>query len=348
MSFVVAGRRVGEGHPLFVIAEIGLNHGGDPERALALVDAAAASGASAVKLQTLDATLLVAPSCPAPMHVQASSLADFFGRFELDEDAHRRVASRAHSLGLAFISTPFYEDAVGLLCDAGCDALKIASGDITHFRLIEIAARSGRPLILSTGMSALDEIRSAIQCAREAGARDLAVLHCVSAYPTPSASANLGAIATLARALEVPVGLSDHGTDPLAAALTVALGGAIYERHFVERFDADAVDRAVSSSPEELADSIRLAGRAALLLGDGIKHCLDAERGNLEASRRGVYAARDLACGDALDGRDLVMLRPAAGISAHRWRDVVGRRLRADVPAGAPIPPAALDPPFES
>jgi sialic acid synthase SpsE len=311
-----------------------------------MVDAAARARVSAVKLQTLDAHLLVAPSCPAPMHVEAASLADFFSRFELDVDAHRLVAARAHQHGLAFLSTPFHEGAVRLLCEVGCDALKIASGDLTHLRLIETAATTGLPLIISTGLSSIDEVALALACARDSGARDVALLHCVSAYPTPRDSANLAAIATLAARLQVPVGLSDHGADALAPALTLALGGSIYERHFVARFEDDAVDRAVSSCAEEFADIVSLAARVQALLGHGRKECLPAEAGNLTASRRGVYACRDLAAGTLLGEADLQMLRPLSEVPAQRWRELLGRRLREPVAAGAAIPATALEPPI--
>jgi sialic acid synthase SpsE len=345
-SLTIAGRRVAADAPVFAIAEIGLNHGGDVKRALAMVDAAARAGASAVKLQTLVADRLVAASCPAPAHVSATSLVEFFSRFELDGEAHRLVGARAHALGLAFLSTPFDEAAVAMLQDAGCDALKIASGDATHHRLIATAARTGLPLIVSTGMCSMDDVRAALECAREHGAREVAVLHCVSAYPTPAASANLGAIATLAREFGVTVGLSDHGTDPLAPALAVALGAAIYERHFVIAGRDEAIDRAVSSTADEFADVVRVAARVRGLLGDGRKRCLPIEAANLTPSRRGVYASRDLAAGAVLGEGDVQMLRPLTDLPARRWREVIGRRLRTPLAAGAAIPATALDPPL--
>ena len=215
-----------------------------------------------------------------------------------------------------------------MLQDVGCDALKIASGDATHHRLIATAARTGLPLIVSTGMCSLEDVRAALDCAREHGAREIAVLHCVSAYPTPAASANLGAITTLAREFGVVVGLSDHGTDPLAPALAVALGAALYERHFVIAGEDAAIDRAVSSTADEFADVVRVAARAQRLLGDGRKRCLPVEAANLTPSRRGVYASRDLAAGAVLEDADLQMLRPLTDLPAHRWRELIGRRLR--------------------
>lgn len=337
MRFEIAGRPVGSGHPMFVIAEIGLNHGGSLERACALVDAAAAAGASAVKLQTLHADGLVAAQCPAPAHVAARSLRDFFRRFELDEAAHRVVAGRARAHGLAFMSTPFDDRAVDLLERVGVDAWKIASGDLTHRRLIERVARTGLPLVLSTGMSSLDEVRRAVDWAADAGARDIAVLHCVSAYPVPLGQENLAAIATLARATGRPVGLSDHGTFGNAIVVAAALGASVYERHIVEGAESDAIDRPVSSTPGELRAAVEAAERTRLALGDGTKRCLDAEAPNVVPSRRGLHAVRALARGEVLREGDLMALRPALGVPASEIDQVVGRVLVRDVAPGEAI-----------
>jgi len=149
----IGGRRIGRSDPLFAIAEIGLNHGGSVDRALALVDAAAAAGATAIKLQTLDAAGLVAPGAPAPAHVPVESIREFLARFELDEAAHGRLIERARSRGLAVIATPLCEDAVDMLDRLGVDAFKIASGDVTWTQLIARCARTRKPLVISTGMS---------------------------------------------------------------------------------------------------------------------------------------------------------------------------------------------------
>lgn len=337
MTCEIAGRRVGPGQPMFVIAEIGLNHGGSPDLACALVDAAAAAGASAVKLQTLHADGLVAARCPAPAHVAAASLRDFFRTFELDEAAHRVVAARARAHGLAFMSTPFDDRAVDLLERVGVDAWKVASGDLTHRRLIERVARTGLPIVLSTGMSSLDEVRRAVDWAADAGARDIAVLHCVSAYPVPEGQENLAAVATLARATGRPTGLSDHGTFSHAIVVAASLGASIYERHIVDRAASTAIDRAVSSTPDELRAAIAAAERARLALGDGTKRCLDAEAPNLVPSRRALHAARTLARGEVLLEADLIALRPAQGIPASEIDRLVGGVLLRDLAAGEAI-----------
>ncbi len=329
------GRRVaGEGAPLFVVAEIGLNHDGSVERALSLVDAAAAAGASAVKLQTLDAAALVAPGAPAPQHLEAASMVEFFRRYELDEAAHVRVAARARERGLAVMATPLSEDAVDLLERVGIDAYKIASGDITWERLICKAAATGKPVVISTGMSTLPEVQRAVSWATRAGAAGVAVLHCVSAYPVPKGSENLRAIATLGMACGAIVGLSDHGADGFAAPLAVAMGAAIYERHLVLAADDDSVDADVSSTPGELAAIVRAAARAAAALGTGAKVCLPAERPNRDGSRRALYARRRVLAGQVVSAADVIALRPAFGLGAERLTELVGQRLTRDVDGG--------------
>ena len=337
MRLDIGGRPIGPEVPLFVIAEIGLNHGGSLDRALALVDAAAAAGASAVKLQTFCADRLLAPSGPAPAHLAPSSTLELFRALELDEGAHRAIARQARSRGLAFLSTPFDETSVELLERVGCDAYKISSGDLTHLRLIRRAARTGKPLVISTGMGEMPEIAAAVEAARAAGADTVALLHCVSAYPVPAGGQNLRALQTLARAFDLPVGLSDHGQDRVDLAVAVALGAVLYEKHLMADGDDGAVDAAVSATPAGLSALVELADRTRRTLGDGRKTCLPIEVVNRTASRRGLYAARHLRAGELVDGKALIALRPAVGLDVRAWPTVMGQRVIRDIRAGAPL-----------
>jgi sialic acid synthase SpsE len=338
----IAGRPLGPHAPVFAIAEIGLNHNGDVSQALRMVDAAAQAGASAIKLQTLFADRLVAPSCPPPAHVAASSLREFFAGFELDVDAHRAVVARARQHGLAVMSTPFAEDAVPMLESLELDAYKIASGDLTYDGLIAAVARTGKPVVLSTGMATLDEAARAVRVARLAGADRLAVLHCVSAYPTPPGSENLRAIETLASALGVPVGLSDHsGGGIVTAVAAVALGACVYERH-VMMPGAEAIDAAVSSTPEQFAAIVAAMEQTRVALGDGRKRCLPAEAPNLVPSRRGLYATRHLRAGDRVTPGDVIALRPAAAVGPADLTHLIGAVLARDIGAGQPFDAADL------
>ena len=337
----IGGRSIGIEHPVFVIAEIGLNHSGSLDRALAMVDAAAWAGASAVKLQTLEAESLVAATCPAPAHVRAASLRDFFATFELDIDAHRAIVKRARDRNLAVMSTPFSIDLVSMLRDLGLDAFKIASGDVTFDGLIGAAAETHRPMVLSTGMASLLEVGRALDIARVHGATDIAALHCVSAYPTPPESQNLRAITTLERYLRVPVGLSDHSAGAQAAVAAVALGACVYERHLVLEDDMEAIDRPVSSTPSELKQLIATLEITRRSLGDGRKVCQPAEKPNQMASRRGLYATRALKAGTRLSEDDIVALRPATSLTPAACYTLIGSILLRDVAAGAPF--AATD-----
>jgi N-acetylneuraminate synthase/N,N'-diacetyllegionaminate synthase len=343
----IGTRAIGGAAPLFVIAEIGLNHDGDPARALALVDAAAAAGASAVKLQSLHADTLVAPDGSAGgatlVHVDGPSLRDVFRRYELDEAAHQAVAARARAHGLAWLSSPFDEAAVEMLVRLDADALKIASGDITHHRLIARAAATGKPLVISTGLSTLDEVAAAVTCAREGGARTIGLLHCVSAYPTPDDQQNLAAIRTLATVFGLPVGLSDHSAGATGIAAAVALGASLYERHIKVSETDPVIDAAVSSSPAALAAIVAVAAETQARLGAGLRTPQAAEQPNRQGSRRALYAARDLEAGVVVTDADVVAWRPETGVPASRWRELVGTRTRRAIAAFEPFRPDDLD-----
>jgi N-acetylneuraminate synthase/N,N'-diacetyllegionaminate synthase len=339
----IAGRAIGPHAPVFAIAEIGLNHGGDVEQALRMVDAAADAGASAIKLQTLYADQLVAESCPPPAHVRAASLREFFASFELDAAAHRAIVARARAHRLAVLSTPFALEAVPMLAALGIDAFKVASGDLTYDGLIETVARTGKPMVMSTGMATLDEAARALRVAGRAGADQVAVLHCVSAYPAPAGSENLRAIETLAGTLGVPVGLSDHSSGGIVSAVAaVALGACIYERHLMLDHGPAAIDAAVSSTPAEFRAIVTAMEQARVALGDGRKRCLPAEAPNVVPSRRGLYARRFMRAGERVTEADVIALRPATALAPMDVARLVGAVLGRDVPAGDAFEPADI------
>jgi sialic acid synthase SpsE len=343
IPLMIGRHPVGGGEPLFVIAEIGLNHAGSIDRAIAMVDAAAAAGASAVKLQAIVSAELVTAACPAPAHVQAASLREFFAAFELDEAAYHAIAARTRAHGLALIATALSEGAVDLLERVGVDAYKIASGDLTWTRLIGRCAQTGKPLILSTGMATIAEVAHGLAHAQVGGASSLALLHCVSAYPVPHGSENLRAITTLLEAFSMPVGLSDHGADTSAVPIAVTLGASLYERHLVLAAEDGSVDAAVSSTPAGLADLIRTAARVAVALGSGVKECLPAEAVNVQASRRGLYAAHAMAAGHTITRSDVQALRPASTLSPDLQDALIGSVLTRDMDAGMAFLGSELD-----
>jgi N,N'-diacetyllegionaminate synthase len=337
----IAGHSIAAGAPMRVIAEIGLNHTGDASLAHRLVDACADAGAWAIKLQVFEAGELLVADAPAPVHVQAASLRDFFAKFELQAAAYDSVIRHASDRRLITVATAFDLASVGLMQRIGVDAFKVASGDLTHVLLIEQVARTGRPMILSTGMSTEPEIWNAIDWAVGAGARSLALLHCVSAYPTPDAQQNLRAVATLAREYKLPTGLSDHGMGADAALLAYAQGARLYERH-VYLPGTDAIDAPVSSTPDELRDIVQRLARAHAAMGDGHRAPMDAERANIVPSRRGLYARRAIAAGQVIEEADVAALRPAGSLGAEYARLLIGCRAPRGIAVGSPFEPPDL------
>jgi len=328
----IGGRLVGSGHPLYFIAEAGVNHDGRLERALALVDAAADAGADAVKFQIFDVDRLVARGTSKAAYQEAAggpaeTQDEMLRRLQLEQPAFEEVAQRAHSRGVAFMASPFDEGSVDLLLALGAPAIKIASPDLVNLPLVAYAARTRLPLVLSTGMADLDEARAAVACARTAQAGGLVVLHCVSAYPARPEDANLAAMATLAGELDVPVGFSDHTLGSAVSVAAAALGACVIEKHLTLDRSAPGPDHAASLEPSQLAELIAACRDAAAAIGDGVKRPVEAELVNLPVVRRSVAAAADLPAGTVLSKATLLALRPGTGIPAAQLEEIVGRRL---------------------
>jgi N,N'-diacetyllegionaminate synthase len=336
----IGGRTVGAGAPCLVVAEIGVNHNGDPDLGRRLIEAAAEAGADAVKLQTFRAADVVSPSAPKAAYQVATvgaseSQLEMLERLELDWDAHVALKHAAQERGLLFLSTPFDAGSLDLLVRLGVDGLKIASPDLVNFLLLDAAAPLGLPLVVSTGMATLDEVERGVARLVAGGAEDIVVLHCTSEYPAPVAEANLRAIPALSERLGRPVGYSDHTEGIDASLAAVALGAVLVERHFTLDRSLPGPDHRASLEPPELAALVTAVRRVEAALGDGVKRPTPAERGNTQVVRRSLAAARDLESGTLLDRGMLTALRPATGISAADVDAVVGRRLVRPVAAHA-------------
>ena len=324
-----------------VVAEVGVNHEGDPKVAEALVRAAAEAGAHAVKLQTYTPERFASASDPGRLARVA--------RFRLDEGAHRRLAEVAASCGVALFSTAVTEDVVDFLADLG-PAVKVASGDVDFEVLVRAAARCGKPVILSTGNASIEEIDRAVEwCAAEVG-RDrlnerLALLHCVSAYPAPVEQANVRTVPFLKARYGLPTGYSNHVLEREAVLAAVALGAQIIEVHFTDRKTGrEFRDHALSFEPAELAALVRSIGLVRASLGEDGKHIQPAEEPLRQVIRKGVVAARDLSAGSVLQESDLMFARPATEFSASERPSLVGRKLLKDLKRGELVPRSAVTP----
>lgn len=337
-------RRLGPGEPVYVIAEAGVNHNGDAALAERLIDAAADAGADAIKFQTFDADALVATGAPKASYQlertpEAESQLEMLRALELDADAYPQLVERCRERSLAFLSTPFDAASVELLVGLGVPALKIASPDLTNVLLLEQAAATGLPLLVSTGLATAEEVGEALA---PLPAGRVVLLHCVSAYPAPTDEANLRAIPALAERFGVPVGYSDHtlGADaPLAA---VALGACVVEKHLTLDRTLPGPDHAASMEPEELAALVSSIRAVESALGDGVKRPMPSEEANRSVVRRSLAAARDLETGTTLAREMLTALRPGTGIAPTRLAEVVGRTLARDVRRGELLDPTML------
>ena len=344
----VAGRAIGPGEPCFVIAEAGVNHNGELDLARRLVEAAADAGADAVKFQTFRADGVASGEAPKAGYQlattdRAESQLEMLRRLELDATAHGELKRLAEERGLVFLSTPFDASSVELLDGLGVDAFKVASPDLVNYLLLDDLARRGRPVILSTGLADLAEVKAAVARLRNGGCDDIVLLHCVSEYPAPPADANLRAMATMRDELGLPVGYSDHSEGDAVALAAVALGASALEKHFTLDRSLPGPDHAASLEPAELKRLVAAVRAVEESLGDGVKAPAESERANTATIRRSLAAAGDLPAGATLTRETLVALRPATGISPARLDEVVGRRLRRDLARGELIDSADLE-----
>lgn len=333
----IKGRRIGDGDPVWILAEIGVNHCGDPSLALSLVDAARACGADGVKVQVFQADRLVARGTPTSSYQGPPGEArEMLRSLELGEKALREVRIRAEKAGLAFVASFFDEESLARTVALGPDALKIASGEIVSLRLVDRAARAGLPILASTGMATMEEIDRARAILAEAAAH-YAFLHCVSAYPTPPGEANLRAIATLRERYPVPIGYSDHTEGVDAAPLAVALGATIIEKHLTLDRSLPGPDHRTSLDPDRFRALVGRIRDAGAMLGNGEKRPRPVEEEALRLARKSLHAARTIPPGKVISREDLDLLRPAVGIPPSCEEQILGRRAVHAIPVGAPL-----------
>jgi N-acetylneuraminate synthase len=336
-----------------IIAEAGVNHGGSVEMALALVDAAVEAGADAVKFQSYRTDLLVREDAPQAAYqarnAPAASQADMLRALELSAEAHRRIAEYCTERGITFLSTPFDPPSLGLLLELGVPRLKVASGELTNGPMLLVMARTGLPMIVSTGMATLDEVADAlavIAIGRDgsddaprlpvrADARrrvesdpslvgDVTLLHCTSSYPAPPESVNLRAMDTLAQTFGLPVGYSDHTEGITVAVAAVARGAVIIEKHLTIDRTLPGPDHATSLEPHRFTDLVTQIRTVQRALGDGEKRVTPLEEEVRRVARRSLVAARDLSSEHPMSEGDLIALRPGGGVGPSELWDRLG------------------------
>lgn len=345
---------------VFIIAEAGVNHNGSADLALRMIEIATRAGADAVKFQTFHADQLTVANAPKAEYQACAtgsneSQREMLRRLELDELTHARLAQACAAQGIEFMSTPFDEDSVELLLRIGVKRLKVPSGEITNGPLLLKIACARLPLIVSTGMSTIDEIREALGVmafgmthretprgredfrrafASDAGQaalnKNVSLLQCASAYPAPAEAINLRVMETLSATFGLPTGLSDHSAGiaiPIAAA---ARGARIIEKHFTLDRTLSGPDHAASLEPDEMTAMIRAIREVELALGDGVKHLAPSELPNINVARRGLVAACAIRKGEIVTAKMLASRRPLGPLSPMSLWDVVGRPANHD------------------
>ena len=343
MTIEIAGRPIGADHPPFVIAEMSGNHNQSLERALEIVEAAAQAGAHAIKLQTYTADTITLDVRGGSFEISdpdslwaGKNLHDLYRQAYTPWEWHCPIMERARELGLICFSSPFDETAVDFLEDLGAPAYKIASFENNHLPLIQKAASTGKPLIISTGMASLGELDDAVATAREAGCTQLVLLKCTSTYPATPANTNIRTIPHLRELFGCEVGLSDHTMGVGVAVASVALGATVIEKHFTLSRAEGGVDSAFSLEPAELASLVQESERAWESLGQVRYGPTEAEQKSL-VFRRSIYAAADIAEGEVFTAENIRIVRPGHGASPSLYPQLLGRKARQGYTRGTPL-----------
>lgn len=313
-----------------IIAEIGVNHNGNIEVAKELIREAKKAGVDAVKFQTYKAEMMVSRSAMKANYqklttgIEESQL-DMIKKLELSFDEFKIIRKYCDEIGIRFMSTPFDSESVTFLSEVGMEIWKIPSGEITNLPHLIKIAKLKKPVILSTGMSTLDDVRSAVKTLKDNGVRELTVLHCTTEYPTLYPDVNLRAMCTIRDELGVKVGYSDHTRGIEVSIAAVALGATVIEKHFTLDKNMEGPDHKASIDPCELKNLVDSIRHIEVALGDGIKRVSESEKKNISVARKSIVAAKKIKAGEAFSEDNLTLKRPGEGISPMRWFDVIGK-----------------------
>ncbi|AIQ65873.1 N-acetylneuraminate synthase [Paenibacillus stellifer] len=343
MEFQISGRPIGKQHKPFIIAEMSGNHNQSLDRALQIVEAAAASGVDALKLQTYTADTMTLDIHEGDFYIEdpnslwkGNSLYNLYQEAYTPWEWHKPIFDRCAELGIIAFSTPFDETAVDFLESLNAPAYKIASFENTDIQLIRKAAATGKPLIISTGMASIAELDETVREARRAGCEHLVLLKCTSTYPATPENTNILTLPHLEQLFQCPVGMSDHTMGIGVSVASVALGATVIEKHFTLRRSDGGVDSAFSMEPEEMKALVLETERARQSLGQITYGVTERERESLKL-RRSLYISKDLKPGDILSRDNIKAIRPGMGLPTKYLDQLLGRVITKEVKKGTPL-----------
>lgn len=334
-----AQREIGHESPTFVIAEVGVNHNGRRDLAIQSVDVAAAAGADAVKFQTFRTEKLVTKSAPRARYQEQNtgtqqSQFDMLKALELTDADHEAVLTRCREKNTIFMSTPFDEESADFLESLGMPFFKVPSGELTNLPLLKHIAQFRKPMIVSTGMSTLGDVETAVRTIEDAGNPQIILLHCVSNYPAAPSEINLRAMLSMKAAFGLPVGYSDHSLGTEIAFAAVALGACVVEKHFTLDRRLPGPDHAASSEPPELRSLIDGIRKIESAMGNGRKKPSEDEKNTAQVARKSLVAARDIPAGTELTEDLIAIRRPGTGLAPAMKPHLINRTMRISVSAG--------------
>ncbi len=341
-NIIIGNHYIGKNHPVFVIAEAGVNHNGKPEIAKELIEVAIEAGANAVKFQTFNTDLIVTrKAAKAKYQLQndddSESQYDMLNRLEFSQEVIKNLNTFCQKRNIIFLSSPFESKSSDILEKLDVVAYKIPSGEITNLKFLAHVAHKRKPMIVSTGMSSLGEVETAINIIEKTGNNKIILLHCVSTYPADPSDANLKAMATMSSAFGFPVGFSDHTLGFEVSFAAVALGACIIEKHFTLNRNDSGPDHQASLEPEELKNFIQGIRRVEAALGNGRKKIAHSEKNTAEVSRKSLISVLTLTKGSVLTEKMIRIMRPGTGLPPNVLPHIIGRKLNRNVSAGTPI-----------
>jgi N,N'-diacetyllegionaminate synthase len=342
MMFKIQNKSIGDGHPVFFIAEAGVNHNGSIELGKKLIDCAKTACADAVKFQTFKTENIITKTAPkSTYHIETTgddkdqSWFELLKTQEMSRAMHIELIEHCKKVGIIFLSTPYDEDSADLLESLSVPAFKIASTDTGNIPLLKYIAKKGRPMILSSAMATMTEVEDAVSAVRGEGLQEVAMLQCTGNYPAKLADTNLRVMETYRKQLKCIVGYSDHTPDLINPIAATAMGACIYEKHFTVDRSLPGPDHRMSLNPKELKETIQAIRNTETALGSHVKQVLDGEKENRVKLRKSVVANVDINKGNMIQKEMLALKRPGHGIQPTDFNKVIGKTARSDISEGS-------------